>query len=130
MIIDVHTHAWDVATHIDQTFLDDFQRATRGAKIEIRVEFESYLKAMQPCDRAVCFGLRGLKTGLHVPNDYIAAFVKRAPEKLIGFMSIDPTEPAWRDDFEHSLRDLKLKGVKLGPMYAGFDPSDRKLDTL
>ena len=130
MIIDVHTHAWDVATHIDQIFLDDFQRAIRGAKIEIRVEFESYLQAMQPCDRVVCFGLRGLKTGLHIPNDYIAAFVKRAPEKLIGFMSIDPTEPAWHDDFEHSLHDLKLKGVKLGPMYAGFDPSDVKLDQL
>ena len=40
MIIDVHTHAWDVATHIDQIFLDDFQRAIPGAKTEIRVGYK------------------------------------------------------------------------------------------
>ena len=85
---------------------------------------------MEPCDRAICFGLRGLLTGLHVPNDYSADFVARAPQKLIGFMSLDPTEPTWLDDFEHGRADLKLKGVKLGPMYAGFDPTDPKLDPL
>ena len=99
-----------------------------GVKLEIHVEFADYMRAMEPCDRAICFGLRGLLTGLHVPNDYSAEFVARAPEKLIGFMSLDPTEPSWLDDFEHGRADLKLKGVKLGPMYAGFDPTDSKLE--
>jgi hypothetical protein len=45
-------------------------------------------------------------------------------------MSLDPNEPGWLDDFERSHRDLKLKGVKLGPIYAGFDPTDPALDPL
>ena len=130
MIIDVHTHAWDVSAHVDQCFLDELQAARPGVKIDINVEFDDYLRAMEPCDRAICFGLRGRLTGLHVPNEYSAAFVARAPQKLIGFMSLDPAEPAWMDDFERSRCDLKLKGVKLGPMYAGFDPRDSKLDDL
>jgi predicted TIM-barrel fold metal-dependent hydrolase len=130
VIVDVHTHAWEVPAHIDSGFLDELQLARPGVKIELHVEFDDYLRAMEPCGRAVCFGLRGLLTGLHVPNEFTAAFVARAPEKLIGFMSLDPAEPGWLDEFERARADLKLKGVKLGPMYAGFDPTDRALDPL
>ncbi len=130
MIIDVHTHAWEVPGHMEQGFLDELQAARPGVKLEIHVEFADYMRAMEPCNRAICFGLRGLLTGLHVPNEYSAAFAARAPQKLIGFMSLDPTEPSWLDDFEHGRVDLKLKGVKLGPMYAGFDPTDPMLDVL
>jgi predicted TIM-barrel fold metal-dependent hydrolase len=130
VIVDVHAHTWKSPEHIDPEFVQGIAVARPGVKIDINVEFEPFIDAMKPVDRVVCFGLRGLKTGLHVPNDYIASFVAREPEKLIGFMSIDPGEPAWLDDFNHSWRDLKLKGVKLGPIYAGFDPRDPKLDPL
>ena len=85
---------------------------------------------MAPCGRVVTFGLRGLKTGLAVPNDYVAAFAARAAGKVIGFMSLDPNEPGWMDEFERARADLKLKGVKLGPIYAGFDPADARMDPL
>jgi predicted TIM-barrel fold metal-dependent hydrolase len=130
VIVDVHTHAWDCQSHLDAGFLQDLQNCHPGVPIDIRVEFDTYLKAMEPCDRAICFGLRGLRSGLRVPNDFVAGFVARAPEKLIGFMSLDPTEPLWQDDFERSRQDLRLRGVKLGPIYAGFDPTDAKLDWL
>jgi predicted TIM-barrel fold metal-dependent hydrolase len=115
---------------MDPSFLEELQAARPGVKLEINVDFDQYMRAMEPCDRAICFGLRGLLTGLHVPNEHTADFVARAPEKLIGFMSLDPSEQSWLDDFERGRADLKLKGVKLGPMYAGFDPTDRKLDPL
>jgi hypothetical protein len=130
VIVDVHSHVWRYPEHIDESFMDGLRLARPGARIDITVDFEPFMEAMKPCARTICFGLRGLLTGLHVPNEHIAQFVARAPEKLIGFMSIDPNEPGWRDDFERSHRDLKLKGVKLGPIYAGFDPRDPKLDPL
>lgn len=130
MIVDVHSHVWRYPEHIDETFMDGLRIARSGVSIDITVDVDPYLEAMKPCDRAICFGLRGLKTGLHVPNDFVAAFAARAPGKLIGFMSIDPNEPGWREDFERSRSELKLKGVKLGPIYAGFDPTDPKLDPL
>jgi predicted TIM-barrel fold metal-dependent hydrolase len=130
VIVDVHTHVWRHPDHIDESFMDGLRLARPGVQIDITVEFEPFMEAMKPCDRVVCFGLRGLMTGLHVPNDHIAQFVARAPGKLIGFMSLDPSEPGWMDDFERSRTVLKLKGVKLGPIYAGFDPTDPKLDPL
>jgi len=130
VIVDVHTHAWDSASHIDPSFLQDLQNVHPGAQLDIRVEFDTYCKDMEPCDRVICFGLRGLMSGLRVPNDFVAGFVARAPERLIGFMSLDPNEPGWKDDFDHSRQDLHLRGVKLGPIYAGFDPADPKLDWL
>ena len=130
MIVDVHSHVWRYPDHIDETFMEGLRLARPGVKIDISVDFEPFMEAMKPCDRVVCFGLRGLRTGLHVPNDHIAQFVARAPAKLIGFMSLDPNEPGYMDDFERSRSVLKLKGVKLGPIYAGFDPTDRALDPL
>jgi predicted TIM-barrel fold metal-dependent hydrolase len=130
VIVDVHSHVWRHPDHIDEVFIDGLRLARPGVPIQITVEFEPYMESMKRVDRAICFGLRGLKTGLHVPNDHIAQFVARAPEKLIGFMSLDPCEPSWMDDFERSRTVLRLKGVKLGPIYAGFDPTDPKLDPL
>lgn len=130
MIVDVHAHTWRYPDHIDESFMEGLRMARPGVKIDITVEFPSFMEAMKPCDRVICFGLRGLLTGLHVPNDYVAGFVARAPDKLIGFMSIDPAEPGWRDEFERAHQVLKLRGVKLGPIYAGFDPRDPRLDPL
>jgi predicted TIM-barrel fold metal-dependent hydrolase len=130
LIVDVHTHAWDSRAHIQDSFVQDLRLAHPGMEIDIEVTFDAYMKAMEPCERVICFGLRGLKSGLAVPNQYIAAFVQRAPEKLIGFMSLDPNEPDWKDDFERSYQEFHLRGVKLGPLYAGFDPTDTKMDWL
>jgi len=130
VIVDVHTHAWDCRSHIDPGFVQDLHDSHPGVPIDIGVEFDAYLKAVEPCDYAICFGLRGLMTGLHVPNEFIAQFVARAPDKLIGFMSLDPSESSWKEDFERSRQDLRLRGVKLGPIYAGFDPTDPKMDWL
>jgi len=130
VIVDVHTHVWRYPDHIDEVFMDGLRLARPGVTINLTVDFDPFMEAMKPCDRVICFGLRGLQTGLHVPNDHIAQFVGRAPEKLIGFMSLDPAEPGWKDDFERSRTVLGLKGVKLGPIYAGFDPTDPRLDWL
>jgi predicted TIM-barrel fold metal-dependent hydrolase len=74
--------------------------------------------------------VRGKLTGFAVPNDHVAAFVARAPDKLIGFGSIDPNEAGWLDELERCRTQLGLRGVKLGPIYAGFDPTDARLDPL
>ena len=49
---------------------------------------------------------------------------------MIGFLSVDPTQEGWRDDLERGHRNLKLRGIKLLSMYAGFRPCDPKLDDL
>jgi predicted TIM-barrel fold metal-dependent hydrolase len=68
--------------------------------------------------------------GLWVPDDEIVEYTKSHADKTIGFLSVDPTQPGWQDELQHGHQDLKLKGIKLMPMYAGFHPNDRKLDHL
>lgn len=54
-------------------------------------------------------------------NTATAAFAAAAPDRRIGFMSVNPTAP---DVFEEAdrCRELGLVGVKLGPNYQNFDP--------
>ena len=59
-------------------------------------------------------------------EDYVAAH----PDKLIGFLSVDPTQPGWQDEMRFGHEELKLEGIKLLPMYAGFRPDDKLLDPL
>ena len=129
MIVDIHTHAMRYPEHLSDDFVREADRA-RGFPVDLTVEFDTYMAAMAPVDRCVVFGMKAQHTGFYVPNDWIAAFAARAPEKLIPFMSLDPTEPDFLDDFEHSRQDLRLRGIKLAPMYAGFDPTDPALDEL
>lgn len=129
MPIDIHTHTWNAELHCTEQFIEDANRM-RSTPINLTVDFDAYMKAMEPVDKCVVFGLKGRYTGIYVPNEYVAEFVNRAPDKLIGFMSLDANDADFVDDFEHSYGDLKLKGIKLGPIYANFDPTDRRLDFL
>jgi hypothetical protein len=129
MIIDVHTHAMRYPEHLSDDFIREADRA-RGFHFDLTVEFDEYMRVMEPVDRCIVFGMKARHVGFYVPNDWIAAFAARAPEKLIGFMSLDPTEPDYLDDLERSYHDLKLRGIKLAPMYSAFDPNDPRLDEL
>jgi predicted TIM-barrel fold metal-dependent hydrolase len=63
-----------------------------------------------------------------VPDQAVASYVAKHPDRLIGFLSVDPTQPGWHDELHEGHRDLKLKGIKLLSMYAGFEPNDRRFD--
>ncbi len=129
MIVDVHTHAMQAAVHLSDQFVREADRA-RGYPLDLTVTFEAYLRAMEPVDRCILFGMKARHTGFYVPNEWIAAFAAQAPDKIIPFMSLDPTEPDCLEDFERAHQDLGMRGIKLAPMYANFDPSDLRLDEL
>ena len=60
--------------------------------------------------------------GFVVPNDYVADYVARDPERLIGFGSVDPSSATAIDELERMKADLGLVGCKLGPIYQDVDP--------
>jgi hypothetical protein len=55
-------------------------------------------------------------------NDATADFVRDAPGRRIGFMSVLPQDPGAIDEIERCVSDLGLRGIKLGPNYQNFDP--------
>ena len=57
-----------------------------------------------------------------IPNDFIADYVAQYPGRAVGFASVDPNDPTAAEEFERSVTDLGLQGLKVSPVYQGFDP--------
>jgi len=126
MIVDIHTHFWDIHKHGTDQFNEEAKRASKG-KVSFETKADEFLRAQQPCDRTVVFGGKALHVGLNVPNEYVFEFCKRDPKKLVPFMSLDPNERGMMDEFERCLHQFRMRGIKLLPMYANFDPRDERL---
>lgn len=125
----VHTHTWDQTVHMQPSTVREAD-LSRGYPLDLTVRFEAFMEDMQPFDRVAVFGLKARRTGYWVPDEYVAAFVARAPQKLVGFAGCDPTQPEYMVELRHAIEHLGLRGVKLGPMYAGFDPRDPVCDPI
>lgn len=119
----VHTHTWDANLHFASETIHE-TNLSRGYPLDLSVKLESFLADMAPFDKVLVFGLKARRTGYWVPDQYVADFVAQVPEKLIGFAGCDPTQPEHFDELHHAVEHLKLRGVKMGPIYAGFDPRD------
>src|SRR5205823_1976476 len=145
MIVDVHTHAPRFQTQAEALRA---RPATDRAPMRPDrpdpegVTWDDYLQAMQFVDRAVVFNIAAAPPGHEHPvlgplppsrswvtasgarevNDNTAALVRAHPDKLIGFLGVHPSDPQALDEVERAVRDLGLRGIKLGPNYQNFDP--------
>jgi predicted TIM-barrel fold metal-dependent hydrolase len=119
----IHTHTWDQALHLDPATVREAD-LSRGHPLDLTVRFDAFVADMIGFDRVVVFGMKARRTGYWVPDEYVAEFVAGAPQKLVGFAACDPTQGGYMDELVHAVEDLGLVGLKLGPIYAGFDPRD------
>lgn len=122
MIIDVHTHL-STRDQWGTVFTDAFDSGRSGnGQLNLHVTPERHQEAMQQATRAIVFGINSLAQGMSTPNDDIAEYARAYPEKIIGFMSIDPNDPNALEELERSATDLGLKGIKMSPVYQDYDP--------
>ncbi len=92
--------------------------------------YDAY-RAQSPADvRTIAFGGKARLSGLWVEDQYVADYVAAHPDRLIGFLSVDPTQAGWQAELRDGHEQLGLRGIKLLPMYAGFQPDDERLDPL
>lgn len=130
MVVDVHSHWWEYPRHFSEDFKNQAKRARGDQEVDLTVRYEEYCAGATLCDRTIVFGGKAKLSGLWVPDREVAAYVNQHADRLIGFLSLDPTQPGWQEELEEGHRNLKMKGIKLMPMYAGFYPHDRKFDDL
>ncbi|WP_329392069.1 amidohydrolase family protein [Streptomyces sp. NBC_01716] len=123
MITDVHTHFW-TPDHQGSPWSDGLERVNRELSEEEidRVTLESYIQRVAPAERTIVFGLQAFASGIVVPNDAVADFVRKAGGHTVGFMSVDPTRHDACDEIERCHAELGLQGIKLGPIYQGTSP--------
>jgi uncharacterized protein len=130
MILDVHSHAWEYPRHFGDDFRRQAKRARAGVEVDLTVRHDDYRRHAPAETRTVVFGGKARLSGVWVEDRYVADYVAAHPDTLIGFLSVDPTQPGWERELEDGHRGLGLRGIKLLPMYAGFRPDDERLDPL
>jgi len=125
----IHSHTWDQALHLEPTTVREAD-ISRGFPLDMTVRFDAFVQDMAPFEKVVVFGLKARLTGYWVPDEYVADFVAGAPHKLYGFAACDPTQPSTMEELRYAIEQLRLVGVKMGPIYAGFDPRDPRCDPV
>jgi len=130
MIFDVHSHAWTPSRHFSETFREQTRRARSGLVDDLDVRYADY-RAGAPADvRTIVFGGKARLSGVWVDDQHVARYVAQDPERLVGFLSVDPTQDGWEGELHVGHQELGLRGIKLLPMYAGFLPQHERLDAL
>ncbi len=125
MIVDVHTHL-STSEQWGPQFSQAIELTYPPDVLDINVTPERHWEAEKTADRVIVFGINSIAMEMCTPNDHIAAYVRQHPEKLIGFMSIDPNQPDALDEIDRSVNDLGLRGIKMSPVYQHYHPNDPK----
>jgi predicted TIM-barrel fold metal-dependent hydrolase len=119
MIVDCHTQVWDSACQLG--------RASVLLTAEpIHADTSHHLRAVDPVDRAIVLGFKSRFLEAEIPNHFVADYVRRYADKLVGFAGIDPTDPACLSDLALAHEQLGLKGVTLSPALQNYHPADTR----
>ncbi|MFI5910095.1 amidohydrolase family protein [Dactylosporangium sp. NPDC051541] len=126
--VDVHTHLGEHGTHVHAPLAEHEIRA--WGRVSWDVTTQEHAAAANSARTSIVLAFDAEPVGVVVPNDYVAAAVA-GQDRLIGFASVNPNRPDAAARLETAVRDLGLRGLKLGPTYQHFHPHDRAcLDLL
>lgn len=138
-VVDMHTHIFWYPDHLSDALVDDSLASKRvkaersgGRAFLVREDRHAndalpdiHYEATKTADKVIVFGIQAPAVGFNVPNEIVATYVKRDPERLEGWASIDPNNPSALDELDHCVNDLGLKGLKVAPVYQHWNPQDK-----
>ena len=117
VLIDWHTHVWLADHFAGQRHTPAGTDVGRGAPALHR-------DAMRAVDRYVIVGLQ--LPWVHIPNEFVARQVAESDGRAVGFACVDPQSDGAAAEFGRAVTELGLRGLKLSPVYQGFDPRAEK----
>lgn len=117
MIVDCHTQVWASNTQLG--------RAADAAQT-LKADEGRHFQAADPVDKAIVLAFKSSYLEAEIPNRFVAEYVRRHPDKLVGFAGIDPNERDWMEELRVALDDLGLKGVVVSPEMQNFHPCDTR----
>jgi len=131
VIVDCQTHIWKYPGHLTEEFLRELagtpQRdADADIAAQLNFDLNDHLAMTDAVDVALVLAQRSLHLNIHVPNDYVADYVGKHRDKLIGVASVDPADDDAARELEHAVQDLELQGLALSPTYQNFHPADTR----
>ncbi len=69
-----------------------------------------------------------LEHEVYTPNDYVAAEVRKYPDRLVGVAGVDPIRDPQAAvlELERCVNDLDMRALKIQPTYSHFYPADER----
>ena len=137
MIVDCHTHIWQSPDQLGELDLGNLSRALRKRLPRIAgdqsvwrcvpaADADHHWAQAGSVDKSIVLGFKSRYLRAEIPNRYVADYVHRFPQKLIGFAGIDPTEEAATEEVHTVHNELKLQGITVSPANQDFHPSDSR----
>jgi predicted TIM-barrel fold metal-dependent hydrolase len=128
-MIDIHTHLFPKGS-LSEEFVREAALMRKDVEISMSTSLEEHWRAMSGVGRAVVLAMRFRNVGVDVSNDTVGSYVRQHPDKLLGFMSVDPHEPDPVNEMERAYYSLGLKGIKMSPIYQDYHPMDKKAQKI
>lgn len=129
MIVDCYTHVWETPSQVGLSAvasgdLAPVPTALRGRHGSLDAGTARHLAACEPVDKAFVLGFESAYLQAEIPNTVVASYVRRHPDKLVGFAGIDPASPREAvDALRRARQDLGLRGVSVAPAAQDVHPS-------
>jgi predicted TIM-barrel fold metal-dependent hydrolase len=139
MIIDIHTHVGIYKEHFSESFARIFAEVFEGEPHELwTVKPEVFISDMDEADvdKIVIQGsdLTRVDPGTKIDDEYIYnTYVKKYPDRFIGFSGIQPINSAGRfsserlAQFKKAITEYGFRGMKAHPCYSNYPPNDRTI---
>ena len=137
MIVDCHTHIWQSPEQLGQLDLGNSPRPGRKRPARMPAEKSAWrsLPAADPdhhwaqsatVDKSIVLGFKSRYLHAEIPNRYVSEYVRRYPQKLIGFAGVDPTDAGVLDEVQAAREELRLRGLTVSPANQDFHPADSR----
>jgi predicted TIM-barrel fold metal-dependent hydrolase len=122
MIIDCHTRLWSDPRQLGPEAAAVLSKGTPSTWAFESGDAAAHGREMSCIDIAFVLGLRADLVGAHVPNELIAEFIGRDPQRRIGIAGIDPLADSAEHDLESAM-ELGMSGITVSPALAGVHPT-------
>lgn len=117
MLIDWHTNL-QLAEHAD-----DAGEMTSRVGINIDAGPDSHREHIAAVARKfVLVTMNFPRLKVRVPNEFVADYARQFPGRTKAFACVDPLQEGAPKDLEYAIRELGMHGLKISPVYGGYDP--------
>ena len=119
-MIDIHTHPCQLLDY------DVFNSFDTTGQIPQKT-LDAYFGAIQGASKAVILAFVAPRSKIVVSNEFIAQFIRHAPDRLVGFACVHPKSPGALENLKIVVEKYGFVGVKLAPLYQHFNPLNKDL---
>lgn len=140
MIIDVHVHIFEEKMW-PKRFLDEVREVKKKTltpeeykRYNIEAKYETLIKDMDSAgiDVSVCLPIdfafmcqQEPEISVWKANEYVAEAQQKYPDRIVGFVGVDPMRAGAVDILEKGVKELGLKGVKIFPGW--YYPNEERI---